>query len=703
MFDYIWLVPVFPAIGVLINGLLGRRIEAINKNLIHWIACGAIALSFIVTCTIFYQLLQLPAAERFYQVTCFSWINSGVLQTYVAYQIDPLSMMMAMFVIGVGFLIHVYSIGYMDGDPGRYYRFFVYLNLFMFSMINLILANNYLLMFLGWEGVGLCSYLLIGFWFEEEANAVAGKKAFITNRVGDFAFLIGMFLLFTGLGEHGVWSLQFNEVFSNVHYLSTSQATAICLLFFIGCTAKSAQIPLYVWLPDAMAGPTPVSALIHAATMVTSGVYMITRSNILFSMSPLAMGVVPTVGALTALFAASIGLVQNDIKKVLAYSTVSQLGYMFLGLGVGAFAAGMFHVLTHAFFKALMFLGSGAVIHSMHHAYHKIHSHDDAQDMRNMGGLKSKTPITFWTFLVGCLAISGIPGFSGFFSKDEILWKAYSSPQGHWLLWLIGAIAAGMTAFYMFRLLFMTFFNECRAGDAAEHIHESPFTMTVPLMVLAVLAAFGGYLGVPHALGGSNLFEHFLEPIMGLGDGKILQDATTAVAHGAHQAVHAAGHAVHAAAGHMAEAGHAVAEHSAAGAHHAGHPPMWVEYTLMAVSVAIAGFGIFVAYMFYIVKREIPVALAEKYAFIHRLLLNKWYIDELYDVVIISPLRGFSYFLWKGIDVGVVDYIVNGVARIVGWGSTAARYMQSGYVQSYAVSVVFGTVVLLAYYFLKAL
>ncbi len=686
MFDYIWLVPVFPAIGVLINGLFGRRIEAINKSLIHWIACGMIALSFIVTCIIFFQLQGLPPTERFYQVICFPWINSGILQSNIAYLIDPLSMMMAMFVIGVGFLIHVYSIGYMDGDPGRYYRFFVYLNLFMFSMINLVLANNYLLMFLGWEGVGLCSYLLIGFWFDDEANAIAGKKAFITNRVGDFAFLIGMFLLFTGIGEHGVWSFQFSEVFSNVHHLSTNQATAICLLFFIGCTAKSAQIPLYVWLPDAMAGPTPVSALIHAATMVTSGVYMIARSNVLYSMSPLAMGVVATVGALTALFAASIGLVQNDIKKVLAYSTVSQLGYMFLALGVGAFTAGMFHVLTHAFFKALMFLGSGAVIHSMHYAYHKIHCPDDAQDMRNMGGLKSKTPITFWTFLVGTIAIAGIPGFSGFFSKDEILWKAYSSPQGHWLLWLIGVIAAGMTAFYMFRLLFMTFFNDCRSEEAAEHIHESPKTMTVPLIILAVLAALGGYLGVPHALGGSNLFHQFLNPVVGLGDGKLLQDATTAVAHGAHQAVHVAGH--------MA---------AAAGHHGAHHPPLWVEYLLMVISVAAACFGILVAYFMYIVNREIPVALAEKYAFVHRLLLNKWYIDELYDLVIISPLRGFSYFLWRGVDVGVIDGIVNGVARIVGWSSSAVRYIQTGYIQSYAVSIIFGTVVLLGYYFLKAL
>ncbi|HDS15428.1 MAG TPA: NADH-quinone oxidoreductase subunit L [Proteobacteria bacterium] len=689
MFDYIWLVPVFPAIGVLINGLLGRRLEAINKSLIHWIACGMVALSFIVTCIIFLQLLGLPAAERLHQVTCFSWINCGVLQTYIAYQIDPLSMMMAMFVIGIGFLIHVYSIGYMSEDPGRYYRFFVYLNLFMFSMINLILADNYLLMFLGWEGVGLCSYLLIGFWFDVEANAIAGKKAFITNRVGDFAFLIGMFMLFTGLGEHGVWSLQFTEVFSNVHFLSKNTATAICLLFFIGCTAKSAQIPLYVWLPDAMAGPTPVSALIHAATMVTSGVYMVARSNVLFSMSPLAMAVIATVGALTALFAASIGLVQNDIKKVLAYSTVSQLGYMFLGLGVGAYSAGMFHVLTHAFFKALMFLGSGAVIHSMHHAYHKVHSHDDAQDMRNMGGLKSKTPITYWTFLVGCLAIAGIPGFSGFFSKDEILWQAFSSPQGHWLLWLFGACAAGMTAFYMFRLLFMTFFNDCRAGNAAEHIHESPATMTFPLCVLAVLAAVGGYLGVPHALGGGNHFHHFLEPIMGLGDGKVLQDATVALAQGGHAASHLADGAV----GHLAAAGHA----------HAHHPPLWVEYLLMAVSVAIAGFGIFLAYIMYILKRDIPVALAGKFPFIHRLLLNKWYVDELYDLVFISPLRGFSYFLWRGIDVSVIDALVNGVARVVGWSSSVVRYIQSGYVQSYAVSVVLGTVVLLAYYFLKSL
>ncbi len=684
MFDKVWLIPIFPIIGVLVNGLLGRRFEKINKSIIHWVACGAVALSFIVTCILFFQMLGLPADQRLYEFTWFKWINSGVLHSYVAYQIDPLSMMMCLFVTGVGFLIHVYSIGYMSTEEGREYRFFTYLNLFMFAMINLVLANNYLLLFLGWEGVGLCSYLLIGFWFSEEANAIAGKKAFITNRIGDFGFILGLLLLYTSLGKHGIWTLQFSEVFTHVHLLSPQVATAVCLLLFVGCTAKSAQIPLYVWLPDAMAGPTPVSALIHAATMVTSGVYMVARSNILYSMSPFAMGVVATFGALTALFAASIGLVQNDIKKVLAYSTVSQLGYMFLGLGVGAYAAGMFHVLTHAFFKALLFLGSGAVIHSMHQGLHKVHSHADAQDMRNMGGLKSKTPITYVTFLIGTLAIAGIPGFSGFFSKDEILWKAYSSPHGHFLLWLIGAIAAGMTAFYMFRLVFMTFFNESRVPDGAdEHLHECPKTMTVPLMVLAFFAAVAGYLGVPHALGGSNRIHHFLDPVMGIGPGKLLHKAGGTIVHGAH----AAAEAVH-----------------GAGMHHAAeHGSMFAEYLLMAISVTIALLGIFLAYTMYIKKRDIPEKLANSYPFLYRLLLNKWYVDELYELTVIKPLHGFSVLLWKGVDVAIIDGIINGVARIVGWFSGVVRYIQSGYVQSYAVSVVLGTVVLVIYYFIRAI
>ena len=673
MFDKVWLIPIFPIIGVLINGLLGRRFEKINKSIIHWVACGAVALSFIVTCILFFQMLGLPADQRLYEFTWFEWISGGILHTYIAYQIDPLSMMMCMFVTGVGFLIHVYSIGYMSTEEGREYRFFTYLNLFMFSMINLVLANNYLLLFLGWEGVGLCSYLLIGFWFSEEANAIAGKKAFITNRIGDFGFILGLLLLYTSLGKHGIWSLRFSEVFTHVHLLSPQVATAICLLLFVGCTAKSAQIPLYVWLPDAMAGPTPVSALIHAATMVTSGVYMIARSNILYSMSPFALGVVATVGALTAFFAASIGLVQNDIKKVLAYSTVSQLGYMFLGLGVGAYAAGMFHVLTHAFFKALLFLGSGAVIHSMHEGLHKVHSHADAQDMRNMGGLKNKTPITYVTFLIATLAISGIPGFSGFFSKDEILWQAYSSPHGSFILWLLGAIAAGMTAFYMFRLVFMTFFNESRVPDGAdEHLHECPKTMTIPLMTLAFFAAVAGYLGVPHALGGSNRIEHYLDPVMGIGPEKLL---------------HTAGMSK------VVEVGQHVAEHGS----------LFAEYLLMAISVALALIGILVAYTMYIKKRDLPEKLANSYPFLYRLLLNKWYVDELYELTVIKPLHGFSVLLWKGVDVAIIDGIVNGVARIVGWFSGVIRYIQSGYVQSYAVSMVLGTVALILYYFIKAI
>jgi len=665
MFDNVWLIPLLPAIGVFINGLLGRRIEQINKSIIHWVACGSIGLSFLVTCVIFFEMLGLPPEERLYEFTWFTWIAGGVLSTSFAYMIDPLSMIMCLFINGVGFLIHVYSIGYMIHDEGKYYRYFTYLNLFMFAMLNLVLANNFLLMFLGWEGVGLCSYLLIGFWFSEEANAVAGKKAFITNRVGDFAFIIGMLLLFTSLGEHGVWSFNFTDVFPSVHLISPGIITAVCLLLFVGCTAKSAQIPLYVWLPDAMAGPTPVSALIHAATMVTSGVYMIARANILYSLSPTAMWVVAVIGALTALFAATIGLAQNDIKKVLAYSTVSQLGYMFLGLGVGAFAAGMFHVVTHSFFKALLFLCSGSVIHAL----------SGEQDMRYMGGLRNKTPITFYTMFIGTLAIAGIPGLSGFFSKDEILWQAFSSSHGHVALWAVGAIAAGMTAFYMFRLVFMTFFNECRASDDVKHhIHESPKSMTVPLMVLAFLSVVGGYLGVPHALGGSNRFHHFLDPVMGLGPGKLLQKAGAA------------------------------AHHSPEGAHAAAaHHSLAVEYLLMAVSVGIALLGIYLAYLMYIKRRDLPEKLAERFKLMHQTLYNKWYIDELYELIIIRPVHALSGFLWKGIDVAVIDGFINGMSRALMWSSGVVRTIQSGFVQNYAISIIFGTIVLLVYYFLQAL
>ncbi|MGC8492375.1 MAG: NADH-quinone oxidoreductase subunit L [Syntrophobacteraceae bacterium] len=659
-FDLVWLIPIFPLAGVLINGLLGPKMQKNNKSLVHWIACGAVGLSFLVTVSLFVKLLGLPADKRLYDFTWFSWISSGVFHINIGYQIDPLSMFMCMFVTGVGFLIHVYSIGYMGHDES-YSRFFTYLNLFMFSMITLILADNFLLMFLGWEGVGLCSYLLIAFWFTDIANAVAGKKAFVTNRVGDFFFAVGMLLLLTKLGAHGVWSLKFSDVFANAHLLSPHLVTLVCLLFFLGCTAKSAQIPLYIWLPDAMAGPTPVSALIHAATMVTAGVYFVARCNVLYSMSPFAMQVVAIVGALTALLAATIAITQNDIKKVLAYSTVSQLGYMFLGLGVGAFTAGLFHVLTHSFFKALLFLCSGCVIHAM----------GGEQDMRNMGGLRKKMPITFATMLIGTLAIIGFPGFSGFFSKDEILWKTYSSPQGSYILWLIGVLAAAMTAFYMFRLIFMTFFNECRASEEVQHhIHEAPRSMTVPLMVLAVLSIFGGFLGVPASLGGNNLVERFLEPVIGLGKDKLLQ------ATGGPSLLHR------------------VSETVPVAAHHS----YGIEYQLMLVTTVIVFCSILAAYMLYMKKRSIPESLAEKNPSFYQLLLNKWYVDELYEKVFINPLRSFSFFLWRGIDVVVIDGMVNSTASFFLKTGTAWKSTQSGYVQRYAVSFLVGVFVLIAYY-----
>ena len=525
-------------------------------------------------------------------------------------------------------------------------------------MITLVLADNFLLLFLGWEGVGLCSYLLIAFWFSDKANAIAGKKAFITNRVGDFFFAVGMLLLLTNLGKHGMWSLNYIDVFAHASLLSPKLITLICLLFFMGCTAKSAELPLYVWLPDAMAGPTPVSALIHAATMVTAGVYFVARCNILFTMSSFALTVVAVVGAVTAFFAATMALTHNDIKKVLAYSTISQLGYMFLGLGVGAFAAGLFHVLTHSFFKALLFMCSGCVIHAM----------SGEQDMRNMGGLRKKMPITFYTMLIATLAIIGFPGFSGFFSKDEILWKAFSSPNGNVILWFIGVLAAAMTAFYMFRLIFMTFFNECRASEEVrEHIHEAPRSMTVPLIILAFLSIVGGYIGIPKALGGSNLVEKFLDPVIGLGPEKLFQDAGgTSIIH----AVETAGH----------------------------HHSFTMEYLLMIITVIIVFTGIFAAYVMYMKKRTMPRGIAEKLPFPYRVLVNLWYVDELYEMVVIKPLHSLSLFLWNITDVMFIDGIVNGTANFFMWCGIRLRRIQTGYVQRYAVTFVAGTVVVLIYY-----
>ncbi|NOY68056.1 MAG: NADH-quinone oxidoreductase subunit L [Deltaproteobacteria bacterium] len=659
MFDLVWLIPVFPILGVFVNGLLGRRIEKTNRSIVHWIACTAVGLSFLVTAGIFLKMLSLPPEQRLYDFTWFTWISAGSFHVSIGYLVDPLSMFMCMFVTGVGFLIHIYSIGYMGHEEGGYYRYFTYLNLFMFSMINLILADNFLLMFLGWEGVGLCSYLLIAFWFTDMANAVAGKKAFITNRVGDFFFAVGMLFLLVNLGKHGIWSLNFTEVFTHASILSPKLITIICLLFFMGCTAKSAQIPLYIWLPDAMAGPTPVSALIHAATMVTAGVYFVARCNILYTMSPIAMGVVAVVGALTAFFAATIALTQNDIKKVLAYSTVSQLGYMFLGLGVGAFTAGLFHVLTHSFFKALLFLCAGSVIHAM----------GGEQDMRNMGGLRKKIPITFWTMLIATLAIIGFPGFSGFFSKDEILWQAFSSPHGNIFLWLIGYLAAALTAFYMFRLIFMTFFNECRASEEVKkHIHESPKSMTIPLMILAILSIVGGWIGIPKSLGGHNLIERYFEPVMGIGPGKLISGAAS------HETI-----------AHVAET---AGEHASFG----------IQYMLMAATTLIVFAGILTAWMMYMKKREIPENLAQKHSTPYRLLLNKWFIDEIYEAFVIKPLHSFAMFLWKGIDVLVIDGIVNGTARFFMGCGRMVKTIQTGYVQQYAVSFLFGVMVLIGYY-----
>jgi NADH-quinone oxidoreductase subunit L len=661
MFDYVWLIPVFPAIGFLINGFFGRRYD---KKIVGWVACSALGLSFLTSILIFFQLIGRPPTERHFEKVLFDWVVSGSLQTVIGYQIDPLSILMALVVSGVSFFIHIYSVGYMHDDPG-YPRYFTYLNLFVFMMLNLILANNFLLMFVGWEGVGLCSYLLIGFWFEKDSASNAGKKAFVVNRVGDFGFLLGMFLLFTSLGKHGIWTLDFSEVFANAHLLDTGTVTAITILLFIGACGKSAQIPLYVWLPDAMEGPTPVSSLIHAATMVTAGVYMVARCNVLYSMAPVSMMIVAIVGVATAIYTASIGFCQNDIKKVLAYSTISQLGYMFLGVGVGAYSAGIFHLMTHAFFKGLLFLGAGSVMHAL----------SGELDMRKMGALRKKIPYTFWTFFIATLAIAGIPGLSGFFSKDEILWQAFSSSNGHFLLWLVAAVAAGMTAFYMFRALFMTFFGESRVDEhVAHHIHESPKIMTVPLMILAVLSIIGGYIGIPHVLGGANHIHEFLAPVLGGG-------VEPAKAH----------------------AGITLFSQAwASGGESGGHSAS-LEIFMMAVSVVIALIGIGIAYIFYVKNPALPKLLAEKQKGLYKLVFNKYYVDELYEILFINSLKQLGIGLWRGFDEFVIDGTVNGIAYLFGWLSSVIRRVQTGLVQNYAFSMVIGGVIITGYYIVRAI
>ncbi|WP_243374324.1 NADH-quinone oxidoreductase subunit L [Geotalea sp. SG265] len=668
MFEYVWLIPLFPLIGVVINGLFGKSIK--NEKIIGGIGSLMVFGSFLVACSILFRLLSLPSEERLYELNVFTWIQSGTFKADIGFLIDPLSALMIMVVTGVGFLIHLYSIGYMHGEEG-FYRYFTYLNLFTFSMLLLVLGNNLLLMFVGWEGVGLCSYLLIGYYFHKKSAGDAGKKAFVMNRVGDFGFLLGVFTLFWFLGQnYNIWTINFVELSKASHLLPVGGiVTIITLCFFLGATGKSAQIPLYTWLPDAMEGPTPVSALIHAATMVTAGVYMIGRMNFIFIKAPETMLVIACIGAATAIFAATIGTAQNDIKRVLAYSTVSQLGFMFLAMGVGAFAAGVFHLMTHAFFKACLFLGSGSVIHSMHHALHHAHSHDDPQDMRHMGGLKSKMPITFITFLVSTIAIAGIPGFSGFFSKDEILWQAFANPYHgslNYVLWGIGAVAAGFTAFYMFRLVFMTFFGECRiTPKAKDHLHESPFVITLPLMVLGFLAVVGGYVGIPKVIGEvfggiPNLFEHYLEPVFRISE-EFAKEHVQVTAH-----------------------------HSAA-----------LEWGLMGTSVLIAVVGISIAYALYIVSPSIPAKFTAAFPGLHRAVYNKWYIDELYDLLFVNPCKALGRFLWKGFDVVIVDGIVNGVAKVTMGFSGVLRHVQSGFVHNYALTMALGMVVIVGFYLFR--
>jgi NADH-quinone oxidoreductase subunit L len=660
MLEFVWLIPLFPAIGFVINGLFGRRL---SRKVVGPIACVAIGLSAVFSSFLFFALLNEP--DYFFEKNIFTWIASGEIETTIGYQVDALSIVMALVVSWVSFFIHIYSIGYMHDDPG-YPRYFTYLNLFVFMMLNLILANNFLLMFVGWEGVGLCSYLLIGFWFEKDSASNAGKKAFVVNRVGDFGFLLGIFLLVIHFG-----TLNFSQVFSEAtHVLTGSAATVIALLLFIGATGKSAQLPLYVWLPDAMEGPTPVSSLIHAATMVTAGVYMVARCHVIYEMAPVVMAIVATVGVLTSIYAASIGFAQNDIKKVLAYSTISQLGYMFLAVGVGAYSAGIFHLMTHAFFKGLLFLAAGSVMHAM----------SGELDMRKMGGLRSLTPVTFWTFFIATLAITGFPPFSGFFSKDEILWHAFKQSP---ILWVIGFVAAGMTSFYMFRAVFMTFFRESRATESVKkHIHESPRIMTVPLTILAVLSLVGGWVGIPHALRGANRFHQFLSTAIKVSH----EGAGHAAAHG--QVLLASSQGTAEIASHVASA-------------HSAVDPM--EYFLMAASVGVALLGLAIAYLMYIRRPAAPERFVASWPSLHRAVFNKYYVDEIYDVLFINSLKGLGKGLWKGFDTLVIDGAVNGVAWITGFMSGLIRKIQNGLVQSYELSMVVGGLVVIGYYVLRAI
>lgn len=661
------LIPLLPFFGFLINGLwyagvqirTGKPIAATSAGTV---ATAFIAGSFVLSLILFLQLLSLPEEARVIESTLFDWIQVGSLKLSFSFRLDALNSLFALVITGVGTLIHLFSIGYMGHDAAPA-KFFAYLNLFCAFMLVLVLGASLPVMFLGWEGVGLCSYLLIAFWYTDRDKAAAGKKAFIVNRVGDFGFLLGMFLLFTTFGTLDFAALK--ELVLTMP-VSTGIITAIGMLLFVGCMGKSAQIPLFVWLPDAMAGPTPVSALIHAATMVTSGIYLVSRMSFLYAKSPDALCLIATVGAATALFAATIAVAQNDIKKVLAYSTVSQLGYMFLACGVGAYATGVFHVITHAFFKALLFLGAGSVIHGMH----------EEQDILKMGGLRTRMPKTFLVFACGWLAICGIPPFSGFFSKDEILWQAFSSSHGSILLWAMATVTALLTAFYMSRLFVLTFLGTPRFKEAAHHghghhdhghghsdqghsdhahhtpakagheiaVHESPAIMILPLVVLAVLSTIGGFMGIPHM----SWLEHWLHPVL------------------------------------------AHAPELREGVHHE------TEWLLMGVSVVVALVGMVSAFVLY---SNLPLveSLRKRMATLYKVLSNKWYVDEFYDFLIVKPIQAFSQFLWKFFDVKVIDRIVLGIGSFTNQSGAMARESQTGSTQLYAFLMIVGFVSIVGY------
>lgn len=633
----IGLLLLSPLIGFAING---PRFRSKNAVLAGAIATTAAGVSFLSAATLFFKLKSLPIDARSLEATFFTWIPVGSLSVNAGFVVDAISSVMILIITGVGTLIHLFSIGYMSHDE-RPAKYFAYLNLFLFNMLVLVLGDNLLMTFVGWEGVGLCSYLLIGFWFTDSQKASAGMKAFITNRIGDAGFLIGLFILFFTFG-----TLDYSELSALAPTVAESSwlmpVTLACLFLFIGATGKSAQIPLYVWLPDAMAGPTPVSALIHAATMVTAGVYLIVRMSALFVVAPLAMEVIAWTGALTALFAATIGITQWDIKKILAYSTVSQLGFMFLAVGVGAFNAAMFHLMTHAFFKALMFLGSGSVIHAMH----------EEQDVRKMGGLAKKMPITYVTFVFGWLAIIGMPPFAGFFSKDEILAYAFFSPLGGKALWAVGVIAAICTAFYMTRLMALTFWGKPRYGSDV-HPHESPLTMTIPLMVLGFLSVVGGWIGIPHVIGAilpghpENLFQNWLGPMIKNVD--------------------------------------------------LGHPSVAIEWGLICLAIALAGIAAYLAYDFYVIHKDRPGKVSKSLGPIHAIVENKYYVDEGYFAGIISPLIEMSKALWVYIDVNFIDKITYWATDLTQGLAQFIKTLQNGKTQQYALYMTLGLVVIVTY------